>query len=694
MHRTAQSILSSPAEVTMSHYRLNLKALVVVLTFIFASVSCNLPSIGQKTATPDAARATSVPAATLQPTQPVVENPTPTAVPSPSPEPTSIPPTAVPPPTATPVPVLQPISASNVASLSAVRKWGAGTIRKVELSPDETRLLVASSQGLYLFDSADLQVVWKVVTRFALRDAAFSPDGSVIAAVGDNNGVTLWDATNGQLIKTLFGHSGWIYAVDYSFKGQLASAGEDKTIIIWDVASGNPIHKIKAHTALINSIRFSGDGSTLVSGSADMFVKVWDVAKGTNLQAMTGHMTDILSVDITGGGDIAVSSSSSGEIFVWNALKGVKLYSLKPTGSTTDIRIAPDGMRFAAGFNNGEVMIIRLSDGSEETRLRGHTSLVRSLRFTFVGKQLITGSWDGTVRVWDIPAQEKVGEITGFSAYINDMDASTGPLSLLVAAGNQLRVLDPSTLAVVKAFSAQDAYINAVAITRDGKLAASGGSKDISLWDVASGRETARLIGHLKPVNCLEFSRDGNYLVSGSDDQAVIVWDPASGKEVAKWTGYPSEIYSLLITPDNQYVFVGGRTEAVYIYSLETRKKVTELWLGDNSVFDMLFLANGHLAGASYKKVWTADLETGKLVQQLAGFSDSVNALAVSPDGSLLAAGDYSGKIFLYDTATWQVVKTLDEHWGMIWSIRFSPDGKALFTSGGGDGSVIMWTVQ
>ena len=81
----------------------------------------------------------------------------------------------------------------------------------------------------------------------------------------------------------------------------------------------------------------------------------------------------------------------------------------------------------------------------------------------------------------------------------------------------------------------------------------------------------------------------------------------------------------------------------------------------------------------------------GKLIKQLTGLAGPVNALAHSRDGSLLAAGDYEGKIVLYNTSTWQPVKTLTEHWGMTWEVAFSADGKSFYTSGGGDGSVILW---
>lgn len=676
--------------------RINLKTLIVLLTVVLTTLSCSLPSMVQETAVPTAPVQPTT-AAQVTATQPPLKEtlaallPTATVAP-PTEVPTAVP-TVKPSATATPAPVAQVITSKNAAGLTTSRKWGAGTIRKVDLSPDETKLLVGTSQGLWLFDAANLKTLWKSITRFAVRDAAFSPDGKTIAAVGDTNGVTLWDAATGSAIKTLFGHSDWLTAVDFSSTGLLATGGWDKTIIIWDMATGNPIHKISAHTDLVNSVRFSGDGKLLVSGSRDMFVKVWNVEKGTNLKAMPGHMSEIFAVDITPAGDVAISSSATGEIFAWDVAKGTRLYNIKPTASTTDVRISPDGARFAAGFLNGDISVINIRDGKEETRLSGHTYLARSLRFTTSGKNLISGSWDGTVRAWDIANRSKIGEITGFSAYIQAMTQSVNPHQIFIGVGNQVRVLDSATLGLVKTMVGSD-MVNSVAVTKDGKLAASGGDKDVSLWDVAAGREKSRLQGHLKPIYALTFSPDERYLASGSDDQSIIIWDVASGKQVVKFTGFPTEIFSLLYTPDGKYLLAGGDTEVVFAYNMTTNKKETELWLGADSVFEMLFLPDNTLVCASYNYVFTADISTSRQVKQLTGLSQHIHGLALSPDGSVLAVGDYDGKLTLYDTATWEPIKTFTEHWGMIWGASFSPDGKGLYTAGGGDGSVLLWNVK
>ena len=116
----------------------------------------------------------------------------------------------------------------------------------------------------------------------------------------------------------------------------------------------------------------------------------------------------------------------------------------------------------------------------------------------------------------------------------------------------------------------------------------SGGSADVSLWDVASGQEKARLKGHLKSIYALVFSPDERLLASGSDDQSIIIWSMASGKQVVKFTGFPTEVFALAFTPDGKYLFAGGDTEVVFVYNMLTNKKETELWLAADSVFEML----------------------------------------------------------------------------------------------------------
>jgi WD40 repeat protein len=110
---------------------------------------------------------------------------------------------------------------------------------------------------------------------------AFSPDGRRIATGGDGYTVKVWDVQTGELLRTLTGHGGDVYAVAFSPDREgrwIASGSEDSTVKVWDTRSGEIVRSFRGHTGLVASVAFDPGGAWLVSGSRDHTAKVWDLA--------------------------------------------------------------------------------------------------------------------------------------------------------------------------------------------------------------------------------------------------------------------------------------------------------------------------------------------------------------------------------------------------------------------------------
>merc|ERR1712072_1434812 len=88
--------------------------------------------------------------------------------------------------------------------------------------------------------------------------------------------IKIWDTSSGTCIKTLKGHTGWVYSLCLLTDGTLASGSGDKNIKIWDTSSGTCIKTLQGHTSDVNSLCLLTDG-TLASGSHDSTIKIWDI---------------------------------------------------------------------------------------------------------------------------------------------------------------------------------------------------------------------------------------------------------------------------------------------------------------------------------------------------------------------------------------------------------------------------------
>jgi WD40 repeat protein len=161
-------------------------------------------------------------------------------------------------------------------------------VRGVVFSSDGRHLASASADGIVkLWDATRLTEQQEPRHRLRARchglslNVAFSPDSRRVATGGEENTVRIWDVETGELLQTLRGNNGDIYAVAFSPDGEgrwVAAGGEDSAVNVWDSRTEQLLRSYRGHTGLVSSLAFSRDGSRLISGSRDHTVKVWDTA--------------------------------------------------------------------------------------------------------------------------------------------------------------------------------------------------------------------------------------------------------------------------------------------------------------------------------------------------------------------------------------------------------------------------------
>ena len=173
----------------------------------------------------------------------------------------------------------------------ATARLGKGAITgEIAYSPDGTRLAVAGSIGIWLYDAQTDEALDLLTGHTAwVSSVSFSPDGNTLASGSYDATVRLWDANTGSPLHTLTGHNtGEVTSVSFSPDGNtLASASRDDTVRLWDATTGNPLRTLTGHTADVTSVSFSPDGNTLASASRDDTVRLWDATTGNPLR--TAH---------------------------------------------------------------------------------------------------------------------------------------------------------------------------------------------------------------------------------------------------------------------------------------------------------------------------------------------------------------------------------------------------------------------
>jgi WD40 repeat protein len=249
--------------------------------------------------------------------------------------------------------------------------------------------------------------------------------------------------------------------------------------------------------------------------------------------------------------------------------------------------------------------------------------------------------------------------------------------------------------------------VNAVAVTRDGKLLASGGNdKSIRLWDTATGTMLRMLTGHLSDVQSLAFSPDGDKLLSGSFDGTVKLWEVATGKNLYTLRshtgpGFSDSFDSVAYSGDGQVIVGAGRNDYIMLWDAATGKELRTLEGHEGSINSIALSADGKtLVSASFDKtvkVW--DMSSGTERLSLAGHKDGANIVAISRDGKRIATGGggYDGTVKLWDATSGKELYSFSQKAVFatkISALAFSADGHTLAGANDGEKAIRLWEVE
>jgi WD40 repeat protein/DNA-binding SARP family transcriptional activator len=421
----------------------------------------------------------------------------------------------------------------TVAFAGQVRIWDvrrrrvARTIRGdygqcgITWSRDGTRIGAGRCGGAY----NPAGKVWDVRTgrlHFSTRgqkEAVFalatSPDGRHVATGGYDGVARIWDIASGRLVASLRGHNGSVLAVAYSPDGRLlATSGTEATTRIWDVGRRAQLLVLHGHRAGIGRVEFAADGRRLLTASEDGTARVWDVSHGGGRDWLTlaNPVSWVAAMEFSNDGKQLlatglISYTAAAVITrstVWNARTGRVeathrfvdegglaggytsqggIRTFVPAATSADGSIAAVTLTNSSGAGTGTVELRDAVSQRVIATLRGRQR-VQAIGFDAAGRRVVTGNWDGSVRVWD------------------------------VATGRPLVTL-----------AAHNGVVEAVAFSPDGTmLATAGDDTTAKLWDLAAGRRLLTLRGHTGSLTALAFSPDGTRLATGAVDGTVRVY--------------------------------------------------------------------------------------------------------------------------------------------------------------------------
>ena len=400
--------------------------------------------------------------------------------------------------------------------------------------------------------------------------------------------------------------------------------------------------------------------------------------------------------------------------------------AIKPTtrlgkGRVHRIAYSPDGKLIAMMGALG----IWLYDAETLTEVGMIPKGANAIAFSPDGGTLASGSWSDTVHLWEVSTQKRVGRLMSpRQRSVTTLAFTPDGNTLAVGYGKGDIVLwDMSTQQQTALLNTPSSVLWTLAFSPNGQLLASGGVEDttISLWDVQTQKLVGAFEGHTRGkgqpssgVSSVAFNPNGKTLASGSAfDNTVRLWDVANRTQIALLLGNDellvsdedAEINTVAFNSDGTILAAAGDDAKIRLWDVQTQKRIGVLNTKAGGLNSIVFHPDGkilaslngriastgrHKGGDMAVRLW--DVKTRQQIAVSQNHIASIESVALSPDGALLASGHHDGVVRLWDMQTQKQLATLEDHKAAVRSVAFSPDG-TLLASGERD-SARLWDVQ
>jgi WD40 repeat protein len=583
--------------------------------------------------------------------------------------------------------------------------------------------------------------LWDIATGKKLRafeanlatTLAFSPDGNLLLTRGLDQLVRQYDVQTGKEIRTFGGPRSNEKLIHCNDAGGLKVSADNKIVFSihlerqdeqaqvsvrsWEIATGKELSALKGNKAMngFTSVAFSPQAKLVALSDLDGVIHVWDLVASKEVQHLIGAKPE------NGGYSAALAFSPDGKQLVvrsgytrmclWDMVEAMELRQFQiPKDRPSDLytgnmAFSSDGLRIISPGREGTVRQIETKSGKEvELPMSRHCGLIETLALSPNGKTIVTQSHDHVLRVWNADDGTAIKHVQ-LPAPINRASFSLDGKVLALAGYDSklhLRLWDAVHLKELREWQVSSDLdgrptpsprcVGALALSASGRrLAVRDYSWSIGLWEAGTEKDKTvkqyRLAGKTEEENhyfsgqYLALSPDGTLLADlvrkkeEGDQFSLGVWEVTTGKLIRKFEFPQSQIRVFAFSPDGRTIAAAGADRTISLWEVASGKERTCLGrdrLGKSSP-DQVEITKSSMLGEI--------LRIGELM-----------CMAFSPDGNLLATGDSSGRVRLFDLTTSKELPHLDGHVGPVISLAFAENGKRLASSST-DRTALLWDV-
>lgn len=547
-------------------------------------------------------------------------------------------------------------------------KVHTGPIWCVRYSPDGQRILTASfdTTGAIL-DAKTLKEVHRLTgPTDILRGAAWRPDGGQVAATSRDGALRFWDAETGALQLEARPGQPSFYDIDYSPDGRFVATGGYRLSGVYEAATGKLVYSFPELPENLLSIRYSPDGTKILSACTDRNARIYDAATGTELVQLKNETSWLHIAEWSPDGTMIATGDNLGSFRLWNPETGERLASYSTVPTLFKVAFSPDGKRLLTVSQNAA----KLWDLAE---LKGLAN-----RLPAVGKEALLTHFDERMR-WNYAPLDRPTSWYSYADWIPP-------------GGRVLFEHEGLTFAV-------DSYFTA--ISPDGTRRAEIDRKTTELSVIDTATDMPIACPDVRRCMFALWSPNDDYLVTGDLNGEFALWDVNSWRKVRTLgvaEGPPRAAGTqaqgiAAFTPDGKELVIGSRSGYITMYEVASGDTVWQARPDSYNTLCMGFDRTGSLlaVGGVSQRATVHNARTGEVLSTIRGHNGGITSVSFTPDGKRLMTTAVDDTARLWDPFTGREVMSVfqDTSQQALMSAAFTKDGKHAWALMD-DGTAIM----
>lgn len=311
-----------------------------------------------------------------------------------------------------------------------------------------------------------------------------------------------------------------ISSVEINLSGEWLAFGASKLgqLLVWEWQSESYVLKQQGHYFDMNTLSYSSDGQYIATGGDDGKIKIWNTVSGFCFVTFSEHSFAISAVEFAKQGQVLFSASLDGTVRAFDLVRyrNFRTFTSPSPVQFSSLAVDDSGEVVAAGSTDSfQIFMWSVQTGKLLDVLSGHEGPVSSLAFSPTGNILASGSWDKSVRLWNVFDRSHAVEPFSMSADV-----------LALAFRPDGKELAASSL---------DGQIIFLDVSQGKQTNLIEGRKDIAGGRKADDRQAASNSSSSKSFNSLAYSADGSCLLAGGNSKYVVLYDVRDGVMVKKY---------------------------------------------------------------------------------------------------------------------------------------------------------------